>query len=71
MHREQVLVRPEGPKWRVHLAKHQDRSHRFDSKMDAIHYGRKLASWNIPSRLLIEQADGRVEEERLYGKLAG
>lgn len=66
MARKQYFVSPSGSQWRV---THQGRAlSSHITKPPAVEAGRTAAIANQPSQLIVQRADGTVEDERTYGQ---
>lgn len=67
MKRTRVWVSPNGGDWVVKVEGQTLPLSRFRTKADAVEYGARTARGLAPSQLLIQRADGTIEDERTYG----
>ena len=54
--------------WQVKKEKAERASKTFDTKAEAVDYGRELAKDQAPGQLKIHNKDGKIQTEHTYGQ---
>jgi hypothetical protein len=66
--RQKFHISPHGDRWKLQKEGSQSPIKTFDTKREAVDFGRNKAKESRLGQLIIHKKDGIIQEERTYGK---